>query len=164
MLYNPEQDSRRKSGEPFRTFAIGSDANTVKCSALTFFGNYVTFNNGDTYEIWKISQALDQPGTGKSDLLTGLGAWNNSASLTRPYGDPHQIGEPCYSWNNRAAKDEKPLNLSASEPSIKEGRDFFNNTPKPGYKPFTYPHPLVTGGSRAATQPENDSRRRKPGN
>jgi hypothetical protein len=162
--YIVRNKTREKSQGTVRTFAIGSDANTIKCSALSFFGNYVTFNNGDTYEVWKISQALDQPGTGKSDLLTGLGNWDSKANLTNPYSNPHQATEPCYSWNNRATKDEKPLYLSASEPSIKEGRDFFNNTPKPGYKPFTYPHPLVTGGSGAATQSEDDSRGRKPGN
>ena len=26
----------------------------------------------------------------------------------------------------------------------KDGVDFFNGVPKPGYSPYTYPHPLVT--------------------
>ena len=26
-----------------------------------------------------------------------------------------------------------------------EGRDYYNNTPMPGYKPYIYPHPLVSG-------------------
>jgi hypothetical protein len=145
--YIVRNKTREESQGTIRTFAIGSDANTVKCSALTFFGTYVTFNKGDTYEIWKISQALDQPGTGKSDLLTGLGQWNG-VNMTRPYGNPHQVTEPCYSWNNKNPSKGADVNLASTEPSIKEGRDFFNNTPKPGYKPFTYPHPLVTAGSR----------------
>src|SRR5438045_2195427 len=33
--------------------------------------------------------------------------------------------------------------LGAGQRTIKEGRDFFNNTPKPGYTPYTYPHPLT---------------------
>jgi hypothetical protein len=37
----------------------------------------------------------------------------------------------------------KALSLRASQPSIKEGRYFFNETPKPAYTPFTYPHPLT---------------------
>jgi len=29
---------------------------------------------------------------------------------------------------------------------VKEGRDFFNKEPKPGYyKPYVYPHPLQRG-------------------
>ena len=27
---------------------------------------------------------------------------------------------------------------------LQEGRDYFNDTPMPGYTPFVYPHPLVT--------------------
>ena len=30
---------------------------------------------------------------------------------------------------------------------IQEGRDFFNDTQKPGYTPYTYPHPLATAAS-----------------
>jgi hypothetical protein len=29
------------------------------------------------------------------------------------------------------------------EPTMQENRDFYNNTPKPGYKPYIYPHPLT---------------------
>jgi hypothetical protein len=151
--YLVRNKTREESQGTIRTFAIASDAHTVKCSGLTFFGTHVTFDTGDTYEIWKISQALDQPGTGKSDLLTGLGNWNG-ANMTRPYRDPHQLTEPCYSWNNKNPEKGVDVNLASTEPQIKEGRDFFNNTPKPGYKPFTYPHPLVTGAVR---RPSADS-------
>jgi len=27
---------------------------------------------------------------------------------------------------------------------VKDGVDFFNGVPKPGYTPYAYPHPLVT--------------------
>ena len=59
---------------------------------------------------------------------------------------------PCYVWNNtlNGAK----LNMALrpwSDPEdavkqaehVKEGRDFFNEAPKPEYyRPYTYPHPL----------------------
>ena len=64
--------------------------------------------------------------------------------MATPKAWPNQVNEPCYSWNNKDSGG-KVLNLFSSQPSIKEGRDFFNGTQKPDYKPFTYPHPLVHG-------------------
>jgi hypothetical protein len=126
-----------------RTYAVANDANTITCSILSrFAGQRVRFNAGDTYEIWKVSQALDQPGMGKSDLLSGLGDWDSGVGLTTPYADPHQVNEPCYSWNNTSDTGD-PRNLFADQPCIKEGRDFFNEIPKPGYTPYAYPHPLT---------------------
>jgi len=94
------------------------------------------FNRGDNYEIWKVVTTLDQPGQGKSDLLFGLPA--------QPQGWPHNVLEPCYSWNN---KDESgnQLDLESFEGTIQEGQDFFNRTPKPNYATYVYPHPLAVG-------------------
>jgi hypothetical protein len=132
----------RNNRDKIQSFAISNTASEVRCSALTFFpGKVLKFNTGDTYQIWKVTRSLDQPGLGKGDLLTGLPG--------RPAKWPRQITDPCYSWNN--TQEGKPVNLSSTEPSIKEGRDFFNETPKPGYKPFTYPHPLVSGDSVLTT-------------
>lgn len=54
----------------------------------------------------------------------------------------NQILEPLYQWNN--ALDGKPAAVSVSTGAqhIKENRDFYNATPRPGYKPYQYPHPL----------------------
>jgi len=103
-------------------------------------GEFLYFNTGDGFEIYEVLIALDQPGRGKGDLLTGrfpvnTGSW------------PHQALEPVYSWNNTRAEDGSPVNLVGVEPTIQENRDFYNNTPKPGYKPYVYPHPLVTGAT-----------------
>jgi len=93
------------------------------------------FNRGDTYEIWKVVTTLDQPGQGKSDLLSGLPAL--------PKKWPHNVLEPCYSWNN---KDEygNEVDLHTVEGSIQEGQDYYNRTRKPNYAPYIYPHPLTT--------------------
>jgi hypothetical protein len=62
---------------------------------------------------------------------------------------------PCYAWNNtlngeklnmalRRWSDPREAALQAAH--VKEGRDFFNEQPKPDYyKPFAYPHPLQSG-------------------
>jgi len=133
----------RSDREKVQSFAISNTATDIKCSALNVSGKALRFNTGDTYQIWKVTHSLDQPGLGKGDLLTGLPGL--------PAKWPRQSADPCYSWNNTTPEGE-PVNLSSTEPSIKEGRDFFNNTPKPGYVPFTYPHPLVRGTSMPTTK------------
>jgi hypothetical protein len=130
-------------------FIVSNTADTVTCSSLTHnavafrhIAKQLTFNTGDTYEIWKVIHTLDQPGLGKGDLMRGVPGL--------PANWPHQIAEPCYSWNN--TQNGAAVNLASTEPCIKDGRDFFNGVPKPDYKPYVYPHPLVTGSSRHASQ------------
>jgi hypothetical protein len=109
-------------------------SNTQK--SVTYFLKVppLRFEHGDTYQIWKVVSTLDQPGQGKSDLLSGLPAF--------PKQWPHNTREPCYSWNN---KDEagRELDLHSPHGSIQEGRDYYNRTRKPNYAPYIYPHPLT---------------------
>jgi hypothetical protein len=87
-----------------------------------------TWAAGQGYEIRYVLQVMDQPCSGQGDLISGptpTPAW------------PHQQREPCYSWNNQG------VNFSVRSPELLEGRDYFSNTPMPGYTPYTYPHPLV---------------------
>jgi hypothetical protein len=135
MVRNVTQEDPTNFNENF-VFAVSNDANNIHCSTLTGNGVHRTFNTGDTYEIWKVTQALDQPGMGKCDLLTGLGTYPGG---TTPFSDPHQAQEACYSWNNT-------LDLFTTEPNIKSTRDYNNATVKPAYTPYTYPHPLTVGG------------------
>lgn len=57
-----------------------------------------------------------------------------------------QLLEPVYGWNNRRNGREITISVHVytkkSAKIMKENRDFYNNTKRPGYKPFTYPHPL----------------------
>ncbi len=93
------------------------------------------FAVGNTYEIRKVIQALDQP---------GLGAQAGTMNRNNPRW-MQQATEPCYSWNNRDQNNNLVNFITAiGGATIIEGRDYFNNTPMPGYTPYTYPHPLVT--------------------
>lgn len=143
--------TKEAAGDFHQSFAISNTSDAITLSSLSFDHIKLTFNTGDTYQIWKIIHSLDQPGLGKGDLLRGLPG--------RPAKWPHQVTEPCYSWNNTAMENGRPINLSSSEPSIQEGRDFFNETPKPGYKPYTYPHPLVTGNPVTPRKKEENQQR-----
>jgi hypothetical protein len=94
-------------------------------------------NDQQTHTVLRV---LDQPGLGAgAHINRNSPAW------------PNQANEPCYSWNNHNQDDGSSFNVTLGQGSrtILAGRDFFNNTPMPGYTPYTYPHPLVTGAARA---------------
>jgi uncharacterized repeat protein (TIGR02543 family) len=131
-----------KNGEHAQSYLIGNTANTLKQGKAP-----TPFHIGDKYEIWKVKTSLDQPGQGSGILLTGQPP--NASPVTWPQrGYPR---EPCYSWNNIDPTSGRQMDIVAQQPSIKSGRDYFNRTPKPGYTPFVYPHPLVNGVSSTPT-------------
>ena len=77
---------------------------------------------------------------------------------------------PCYAWNNTlngARLDmtlrrwPDPKQTARQAEIVKEGRDFFNEEPKPEYyKPYVYPHPLQEGWEalrKSVAAPADDS-------
>lgn len=93
--------------------------------------------------------------------------YNNASSTSNSNGYVGSVyvgdSEPAYIWNNSRTmnvgiNDYGLNNGSTSCPSsptpdstanyVAAGRDYFNGTAKPGYTPYTYPHPL-TGGQTA---------------
>jgi hypothetical protein len=128
---------------------LSNTSDTITASIYTDTRVPFRFNTSDKFAIYKLLIAMDQPGRGKSDLITG---GNNPT----PVKWPHNALEPCYSWNNMA--NGKPIGLSSSLPTIQENRDYYNRAPQPGdsiypYTPYVYPHPLVSGASLShATQ------------
>lgn len=63
-----------------------------------------------------------------------------------------QSSEPFYEWNNTkngvdvdVTVHDGPPGCTDPQPSdhVQEGRDYFNDTPRPGYTPYEYPHPLT---------------------
>lgn len=61
----------------------------------------------------------------------------------------NQVSSPCYAWNNTLPASLSVSSLISDDGSgaIQSGRDYFNNTQAPGYTPYTYPHPLQSGGT-----------------
>jgi hypothetical protein len=57
--------------------------------------------------------------------------------------------EPIYCWSNTI--NGTITGMFSPYPGIQLNRDFYNDTPKPGYAPYTYPHPLAT----SLTPPSN---------
>ena len=61
---------------------------------------------------------------------------------------PHNALEPAYSWNDKYTPTGAFVDLVIKDNNMnlqKQGRDYFNRTPMPGYTPYTYPHPLTSG-------------------
>jgi len=101
------------------------------------------FNTGDTFAIYKVLIVLDQPGRGQGDLIIGKPSGSTSLTGTTWPEWPSQVSEPCYAWNNKLNGSNIMWSVSDGGRNIlRENVDFYNNTPKPGYTPYVYPHPL----------------------
>ena len=192
MLTNVTQ--KTPTGDHHCSRIVSNTSDTISYNTATPDGQPKTFNTGDEFVIYKVLIALDQPGRGKGDLLSGNPAINTK---TGRIAWPNQLLEPIYGWNNKV--NGSPANVSSSFPTLQENRDYYNETvsfngtvgigvgplanrPKtctPGvaywatdegewdsthegpdgqlfvctapnswafyYKPYTYPHPLVSG-------------------
>jgi hypothetical protein len=120
-----------------------NNSNTITEWRGSAQGNPITmiFDTGDRFAIYKVNHALDHPGSSTSDLLTGdtpSPVWLN------------QIREPVYFWSNTL--NGSAGGIGSPYATIVSGLDFVNNgtTPMPGYTPYVYPHPLITGGAVAS--------------
>ena len=118
-------------------------SNTLTVVFYTDSGGGHVWQAGDGYEIHRLLIALDQPGRGQGDLIVGNPPIN---SRTGTAAWPNQALEPTYSWNNIYTPTSRPVNITVGTGGsmLVEGRDYFNNTPMPGYAPYVYPHPLTT--------------------
>lgn len=79
----------------------------------------------------------DQPGIGPGQVSAPIYAWNNTGVGIGPYdmGDPGNC-------NGLGIAHYIALN-----------RDYFQNTARPGYTPYVYPHPLQSGASSTPPSP-----------
>lgn len=84
----------------------------------------------------------------------GYPAFGQPGRATDADGDGVFEPSPCYAWNNTLNGAKLNLTLRRWGPKetalqaehVKEGRDFFNEAPKPEYyKPYVYPHPFQNG-------------------
>lgn len=106
------------------------------------------FAAADTFEINKVDQSMDQIGVIGGTSLDGVNVptavWSNTQTVS-----------PWYEWNNyREAGADVDFSTGFSGgvyPTIVSGTHFHNDTPAPGYTPYTYPHPLRGEGEAPAT-------------
>lgn len=124
-------------------------------NTLTYYGGGIfpgeinlDFATGDTVEIRKVNHALDQCG------VSGGGIIGDDFTPTMPAGWNDQVVEKCYSWNNRASNgDHINFNVFGIQPGIRAGEHYLDDTVKPGYTSYVYPHPLVSGSPPPLSAP-----------
>lgn len=129
---------------------------------ISFVTNVASFRDGSAFAPWgqcngtsawdrnTLSSGylcLDQTGAGYGDLLAGDVPINK---VTGTQTWPHQAAQPTYEWNNMLNGVLQYGGLGTGVVNVQIGRDFIHGG-RPGYTPFTYPHPLVT--SSGATNP-----------
>jgi hypothetical protein len=102
--------------------------------------NAKSFSFGDVRSAVAFPKDGDQIRNNPSvNQRTGTAAW------------PTQQRDLIYVWSDTFLqipnKTVFHISIMGPSPCIRRGRGIINNgtTPKPGYKPYTYPHPLVSG-------------------
>jgi hypothetical protein len=84
-----------------------------------------------------------------------IGRGSDMSIMTATNLNPAQTSEPAYFWGNTCnGATCGVIVVNGSSAHIKPNRDYFANVgPKPGYTPFTYPHPLQSGAGGATSGP-----------
>jgi hypothetical protein len=141
-----------------RLSANSIEVTYYRATGTVIFQNYVPWGfvtstnrydgNSDAYG-WP---ALDQIGAAPPTIPPNI---SDAPPPTRSL----QGKSPAFAWRNTLNGARMPMAAAtysgSAYPSgqpgspnvasvIKENRDFFNDTPKPGYSAFTYPHPLTS--------------------
>jgi hypothetical protein len=160
------------SGHMRSTFSCEVYANTFDGNSWVFGrsrgGTGVIFDNVVTGQVGAFYLLVYYRSSDRDEIRRLCGAWGPMCDGSNPLdgneeengypgrdqagratdaglGKP-QLLEPVYEWNNTLNGEDADLGVQdlggRSLDHIKEGRDFFNDTPRPGYRPYAYPHPL----------------------
>lgn len=84
--------------------------------------------------------------TGRTDYKAGIVLYEEDGGYPALYQigrGKNQTSDPAYIWGNDAS-----IGAGSGSSNVASGRDFILGA-KPGYTPYTYPHPLVSGASAA---------------
>jgi len=136
-------------------FIKSNSPNTLDLLYYTDSGGGAIWKPGDQYRIHRPLILLDQPGRGQGDEIFGTPPVNRA---TGKASWPHQALEPSYCWNDIYTPTGESVKFKtgpANQKLQQENRDYYNDTRMPGYKPYTYPHPLVVDRARTAYRAKN---------
>lgn len=121
----------------------GNTATSVTVNKSIEYVDYY-FPAVTAYEMRRLDKVLDDPGMGATAPIVG--------SPANPQNLNQQL-DPIYEWGNILP--HTYYGIFSTYPSVKAGRNFFANTVKPGYTPYTYPHPLTTEALGLPAVPKN---------
>jgi hypothetical protein len=148
------------------TGVIWSNSFSGRYTSILAMANYRSTTNPDGYpwkpwgpaiggtNVWDGNTdangypCLDQVGRGTGDLLSG--------SPATPAAWPHEILDPVYQWGNTL--NGVTATGGSQQVVIQPNRDWYDNVARPGYKPFVYPHPLVSGADLNRPSPPSNLR------
>ena len=127
------------------------------------YGNTRSGSGALTYGIYYWYERATSAGSSSvNSYVPGYGevAANTACDSTEGYPCAEQPGrgqnnslDPIYAWGNTNLPS---THIVPSESWIQSGRDYFTNQgAKPGYVPYTYPHPLITGEPEPPPPPGN---------
>lgn len=120
-----------------KSSAITSNTATTITYVLDQYADPMSWDTGDDFVILRAYPCLDQVGRSTGDLL-----YNFDPPL--PMEWPRQASEPFCEWNNTINGFDK--DIVSDSPHVLEGRDYLNDTERPGYAPYAFPHPLIPVG------------------
>ena len=119
----------------------------------TFTGDWTYPVGGMDYKSFDPRSVRLCDGTDPADQNTpGQSGWRCQYQIGTMGEGPSAISYPLYVWNNLLGSTVTGLRCTDGCAHVQSGRDYINNgtTPKPGYAPFTFPHPLASGAPRPA--------------
>src|SRR5690606_33261245 len=90
--------------------------------------------------------------------VPGESGWRCQYQIGSMGEGPTAVGFPLYLWSNTKNGTATGMECTHGCSHVQSGRDFINNgtSPKPGYTPFTFPHPLA--GATPQPKPPSDLR------
>ncbi|MBK9948877.1 MAG: hypothetical protein IPP12_17050 [Nitrospira sp.] len=130
------------------------------------YGNTLTLQTSASYNnMMKLTEYRCNNPSQCSGSVVQDGVTAGTCCTTYPCTD--QIGrgqnqtlDPLYVWNNSGMSGMALVNISNEcggaqvSTFIQASRDYFiGSTPKPGYSPYTYPHPSISGGQPTSPPP-----------
>lgn len=140
----------------------GNSSDTISVLPSKDFTPMV-FNHGDHFTIYHCYVALDQVGRGSGDMIQGDGPpWGTIEDVaTGGINWPNEVSEPLYCWGNTV--NGVPTGAESDYPNIQSGSAYINGTSKPGYVPFTYPHPLALSSTNSGGNTQTNKLQPPPG-
>lgn len=108
------------------------------------YQNAITVSNDRSFQSNVCNPPLDVQCDGTSSLDGNTPTKQGWPCLDQIGRGTDQSSEPLYEWNNIKNVADADVYVHIASTHIVENQDYFNDTARPGYTPYQYPHPLVS--------------------